>query len=56
MISDICMRPFPSKRSRRTVDEPKFDVFLNPTKKAAQKKSIANLTTGFQKVRKWKKL
>ena len=45
--------PFPSKRSRRTVDEPKFDVFLNPTKKAAQKKSIANLTDGFQKVWKW---
>ena len=45
--------PFPSGRSRRTVDEPKFDVFLNPTKKAAQKKSIANLTDGFQKVGKW---
>ena len=41
----------PPSRSKRSVEEPKFDVFLNPAKKALQKENVANLTDKYQQVR-----
>ena len=37
-------------RKRRYVEDPKFDVFLNPEKKSQQKETLKNLTLKFQKV------
>ena len=37
-------------RKRRYVEDPKFDVFLNPSKKSQQKETLKNLTRKFQKV------
>ena len=37
-------------RQRRYVEEPKFDVFLNPTKRDKQEETLKNLTTKFQQV------
>ena len=37
-------------RSKRYVEEPKFDVFLNPSKKSQQEETLKNLTKKFQQV------
>ena len=37
-------------RHKRYVEEPKFDVFLNPSKKDKQEETLKNLTKRFQRV------
>ena len=37
-------------RQKRYVEEPKFDVFLNPSKKDKQEETLKNLTKRFQRV------
>ena len=37
-------------RAKRYVEEPKFDVFLNPSKREKQEETLKNLTKKFQNV------
>ena len=37
-------------RPRRFIEDPKFDVFLNPSKREKQKETLKNLTLKFQQV------
>ena len=37
-------------RRKRFIEDPKFDVFLNPTKRKKQDEIVKNLTKKFQKV------
>ena len=37
-------------RRKRFIEDPKFDVFLNPTKRQKQNEIVKNLTKKFQKV------
>ena len=37
-------------RRKRFIEDPKFDVFLNPTKRKKQNEIVKNLTKKFQKV------
>ena len=40
-----------NSRGKRFVEDPKFDVFLNPTKKEKQEEVVNKLTKKFKKVR-----
>ena len=48
--SSIAPRTMTRSRRKRFIEDPKFDVFLNPTKRKKQDEIVKNLTKKFQKV------